>query len=134
MFVPLLQRFRSTHPAHVGRVHTMDPHDLQLAQSSLTFKTPPSKTIASLLFINMGFGHTPWRLLNISTTITNEKEGKKERNREWQHAPCKYLLCKPGNRNVKGSGNLSGQAQSILVTMVVSMHKSGSHNSKQGQY
>lgn len=56
----------------------MDLNNLQLVQSSLTFKTPPSKALASLLFINMGFGHTPWRLLNISTTIKNEKEGKKE--------------------------------------------------------
>lgn len=113
----------------------MDLHDLQLAQSSLTSNTPPSKALASLIFINMGFGHSPWRLLlNNSTTIKNEKEGKKERNRGQQYASCKYLLCKPGNLSVEGSGNLSGQVQSILVTMVVRMHKSGSNNSKQGQY
>lgn len=43
-----------------------------------------------------------------------------------------YLLCKSGNQGMEGSDIHSGQVQDIPVTMIVSMHKARSRNSKQG--
>lgn len=105
-------------------VRTTDPHYIHLPQPS-RFQLP-CHFQTRISDIHLGGS------VFITTSIKNEKEGKKESNRGRQHASCKYLLCKSGNQGMEGSDIHSGQVQDIPVTMIVSMHKARRRNSKQG--